>query len=105
MTNQTQVQHTPGPYLRDGATIYALTPNSTSVGPPEINRWSAHVQRQNGTDGAGADECEAVARLFQSAPDLLAALEYLVTIADDEGWSSFILGDAQAAIRRARGED
>lgn len=121
MTSETRVQHTPGPWLRDGTTVYALVP-----GPEDgrlINRWHATVQRDNGERGqCSPGEAEAVALVMQAAPDLLAALEEIApqymafidqcarTVPDNERDAYFrqhnaALERAFAAIRRARGEE
>lgn len=69
---------TPGPYYRDGCTVYALQQNRDRR-PKLINRWSAHVEAALGTP---RKEVEAVAVLFEFAPDLLAALKGVVRVAD-----------------------
>ena len=61
---------TPGPYLLDGLTVYALQ-ESGDRRCPLVNRWSAHVQLAPGTP---VEEAEAVAVLFKAAPDLLTEL-------------------------------
>lgn len=70
-----EAKHTPGPWLIEGATIYALDESGS------VNRFSALVQsgyRRFGkrageriTDG----EVAANARLIGAAPDLLAAVK------------------------------
>lgn len=65
-------KHTPGPYLRTGTTVYALQHAGWRKGEEQFcNRIYASVQR--GPD-CNEDEAEAVARLFESAPELLEAL-------------------------------
>ena len=61
---------TPGPYLRDGTTVYALDQRRDDVFREE-NVFTASVQDANGIATPG--ELEAVAQLFKAAPTLLAA--------------------------------
>lgn len=42
-------------------------------------------------------------RLMAAAPELLAALKYMVENAEAEGWSGLMLSDAVAAIANAEG--
>lgn len=56
-------KHTPGPWLVEGRTVYALNDDG-------YNRFSALVQDAH-TPG---DELEANARLIAAAPDLLVGL-------------------------------
>jgi hypothetical protein len=44
-----------------------------------------------------------LATLFAAAPELLAALRYMVENAEADGWSSLMLSDAKAAIAKAEG--
>ena len=74
---------TPGPYLRDGATVYALTENSSTLprqrrNVPFVNRFSAQVRGGGGKDGAPADELAAVAELFRKAPEMADAIRALI---------------------------
>lgn len=46
---------------------------------------------------------EADARLMAAAPQLFAALERMVEMAEADGWSNFMLNDAYAAIKKATG--
>ena len=57
-------EHTKGPWLRDGRTVYALNEDG-------INRFSAGVQNPHTPEA----ELIAVATLMQSAPDMQEALE------------------------------
>ncbi|MHC3750731.1 hypothetical protein ACYKDZ_17825 [Stutzerimonas stutzeri] len=97
-------KHTPGPWLVEGRTVYALNDDG-------YNRFSALVQDAH-TPG---DELEANARLIAAAPDLLEAAELALEVA--EGWihdqldGTGIAGEAlgkldsvRAAIAKARGE-
>ncbi|HCF1755694.1 TPA: hypothetical protein NH891_001892 [Pseudomonas aeruginosa] len=57
-------KHTPGPWYRDGTTVYALNPQN-------FNRFSAQIHGAQ----TPKSELEAVAQLMQAAPDLLEALQ------------------------------
>ena len=100
-----ETKFTPGPYLRTGTTIYALQHAGWRKGEEQFcNRTYANVQRG---PGCSLEEAEAVAALFQAAPDLLEALQEMVkhftktpsTLAD-----SVVRGKAHAAIKKALGE-
>lgn len=58
-------KHTKGPWLREGAFVYALNCG--------INRFSAYVQNDN--HDATAEEIEANARLISKAPELVECLQ------------------------------
>jgi len=63
---------TKGPYLRAGTTVYALQHAGWRKGEEQFcNRIYANVQRG---PGCSMEEAEAVACLFQAAPELLEAL-------------------------------
>ena len=93
--------HTPGPWLVEGRTVYALNDDG-------YNRFSALVQDAH-TPG---DELEANARLIAAAPELLEALE---DIANDYAerfdmdsqstnpGMKVVVENARAAIAKARG--
>ena len=80
-----QTQHTPGPWLREGLTVYALHhyKNEYRKGlPVMVNRFYAHVDdclNQGGTEA----EAEANARLIATAPKLLAVAEAALKWIDD----------------------
>jgi hypothetical protein len=64
-------KHTPGPWLRDGKTIYALMHAGWRKGVEQFkNRFYCSVYGDKDCDD---DEWEATARLIASAPDLLEA--------------------------------
>jgi hypothetical protein len=95
--------YTKGPWLLDGRTIYALNDEG-------VNRFYASVQDAH----APAYELNANARLIASAPDLLEALEdmlsgwkYIRSSHGDlygVGWDR-AQDKAIAAIARAKGEE
>lgn len=49
------------------------------------------------------DYRDANARLIAAAPDLLAALMYMLANAEADGWSDMMLADTRAAISKATG--
>lgn len=93
-------KHTPGPWLLEDRTVYALNERGQ-------NRFSASVQDAH----APAYELIANARLMSAAPDLLDALECLkreLILSDvDMGYieSHFRpwLNKAESAVAKARG--
>ena len=106
MTSDTRVQNTPGPWVlcrdngaRDDDPICIHSPGRGGV---------AEVWQAIKPNSDRAEEM-ANAHLIASAPDLLAALEALTQLGTDDN-GAIIVGPrgwelAQAAIRRARGED
>ena len=106
---------TPGPWLRDGLTIYALHHDGEyrKGVPTLVNRFSAHVEPCLYQGGPEA-EAEANARLIAAAPDLLAVLvsvERFITETEnpeDVWWTvkrrMVALGpQVRAAIAKAKG--
>ena len=95
--------HTPGPWLRDGRTVYALDERKNA------NRFSFHVQEgylhhtRSERIRTPEEELEATAILAQSAPDMFEALiqarEWL------RGWASAEtqLAVIDAALAKAEG--
>ena len=76
-------KHTPGPWLLEQTTIYAL--NSERI---PVNRFTASIDRGWGDDGKRIEqqEVEANAALIVAAPDLKEALHKLVLLYEaDEG--------------------
>lgn len=61
---------TPGPWLRDNLTVYALDQG--------VNKFSARVDSY-GTR-INLDEAEANAKAIAAVPELIAALEYVLAI-------------------------
>ncbi|MGE1568517.1 hypothetical protein ACMFER_21725 [Pseudomonas aeruginosa] len=62
-------KHTPGPWYRDGTTVYALNPHN-------FNRFSAQIHGAH----TPKSELEAVAQLMQAAPELLESLRELLSV-------------------------
>ncbi|MFO5941179.1 hypothetical protein ACLBSY_30000 [Pseudomonas aeruginosa] len=90
--------HTPGPWYRDGTTVYALNPQN-------FNRFSAQIHGAH----TPKSELEAVAQLMQAAPELLEALEYaanrlnscLILLECDDDFIAKETAQARAAIAKA----
>ncbi|MGZ2829964.1 hypothetical protein [Pseudomonas aeruginosa] len=86
-------KHTPGPWYRDGTTVYALNPQN-------FNRFSAQIHGAH----TPQSELEAVARLVAAAPELLEALRACVSRITDEVADAEFLDEveqARAAIAKA----
>ncbi|HBN8295093.1 hypothetical protein ACR96V_03070 [Pseudomonas aeruginosa] len=81
------MKHTPGPWYRDGTTVYALNPHN-------FNRFSAQIHGAH----TPKSELEAVAQLMQAAPELLEALAALV---ECEQTTPELWETARAAIAKA----
>ena len=90
-------------FLRDGRLVYFLHSPDGQCEP--VNRWSASVQPGTGMHKPeGEAECEAIARLFQCAPDMLEALDKLARLGNGlEYGNSDGNRIAQAAIAKVRG--
>ncbi|EJH4826978.1 TPA: hypothetical protein ACQTYN_006686 [Pseudomonas aeruginosa] len=89
-------KHTPGPWYRDGTTVYALNPHN-------FNRFSAQIHGAH----TPKSELEAVAQLMQAAPELLEALEACVArITNEVADAEFLdeVDQARAAIAKATGQ-
>lgn len=90
-------KHTPGPWLLQETTVYALNEERIPV-----NRFTAIIDSgwRNAESRISRGEMEANARLIASAPDLLEALECLLEMGHTKA------GDlARAAIVKATGGD
>ncbi len=57
------------------------------------------------THAGGEEHRQANAQLIAAAPELLAALNYMVENAEADGWSELMLSDAKAAIAKAEGRE
>lgn len=101
---------TPGPYLRDGQTVYALQDNPNPrppLGWDKINRFHCHVS-PCGPD-TPVDEAEAVAQLFAASPDLYEAARDLLAAIDASKVTSkqdwfYERKAVRDALKKARGE-
>lgn len=98
-----EVKHTPGPWLRDGAFVYAL-------GKDGLNRmdFKVHCHRNN---SGGVPEAVATAALIETAPELLEALQEVMSWI--RNWDPNFTADAEwpeteakvdAAIAKATGK-
>ena len=96
--------HTPGPWKRNGLTVYALIADSDRHYRTE-NKFSLLIQ--NYRHWCSQEELEANAQLIAAAPDMLEALEAFA-----EAWekshqlekTDLALRKANDALRKARGE-
>lgn len=114
-TSTDTTKHTPGPWLREGTSVYALQQDGWRKGEPcMVNRFYAQVQfGRAGGELTPHEEVEANARLISAAPELLEALEWAV-MSYNIGYSKLIRGQndehcaavdrLRAALKKARGE-
>lgn len=80
--------HTPGPWATSRDAV------------PEWHTQITVYEEATGKRVATVFETPANARLIAAAPDLLDALRYMVTNAEADGWSSFMLGQARDVLNR-----
>ena len=98
-----KTQHTPGPW-----TIHADTDGWPLVMSGGVaGRIVANVNPQSCPDESSAPEfvempCEANARLIAAAPELLEALQFVMTASGEQLSTAF--EQAQAAIAKATGD-
>lgn len=83
-------KHTPGPWYRDGTTVYALNPHN-------FNRFSAQIHGAH----TPKSELEAVAQLMQTAPELLEALQSCIQQITALCSADDVPDQARAAIAKA----
>lgn len=97
-------KHTPGEWVREGLTIYALDESGTN------NRFYTQVQggwswRSLNCNGGGTrtseEELEANARLIAAAPEMLEALKELRWVGNGMAARRAARAKADAAIARA----
>lgn len=94
-------KHTPGPWLTEGNFVYALN----GEGKHAVNRFHASIQGGYTSEDTRTTiaETEANAKLIAAAPDLLAAMRFILafyepgqTCLDTNAWKQ-----AEAAARAA----
>ncbi len=94
-------EHTPGPW-------HALAGNDNQTGnyPAEVVNATGHpVAYIPRVDPATSGDHSFNAHLIAAAPDLLAALEELLSSDTDMSSHQSTLDKAEAAIKKARGEN
>ena len=91
-------QHTPGPWAY-------IVPDGHVVRHPQIYSDFGPVANATWLGENKLDQLKSNARLIASSPDLLEALEEIVSAADGDGWSQIDadLRKARAAIAKATG--
>ena len=95
------MKHTPGPWLREGHTVYALMHFGFRKGVEQFkNRFWASVYKDN---EVSEEEREANSCLIEAAPDLLDALQGAIALADknkaeseEDGYTVVRLPEMQA---------
>ena len=92
-------KHTPGPWF-----VCHKSPFIVRAGDDISGRHIAHIGPANYTPRFDIDEPNA--RLISAAPDLLEALERLVSVARDvdHGYMDQAIDNAESAIAKARGQ-
>jgi len=103
--------HTPGPWIRDGRTVYALMPAGWRKGVEIFkNRFWVTVQKD---PECSEEEAEANARLIAAAPELLDACLFALectnggdfTMNGPHGLRMVFIGDIlKRAISKAKGK-
>ena len=91
-------QHTPGPWAY-------IVPDGYVVRHPQIYSDFGPVANATWLGENKLDQLKSNARLIAAAPDMLEALEEIVSAADGDGWSQLDadLRKARAAIAKATG--
>ena len=91
-------QHTPGPWAY-------IVPDGYVVRHPQIYSDFGPVANATWLGENKLDQLKSNARLIAAAPELLEALEEIVSAADGDGWSQLDadLRKARAAIAKATG--
>ena len=91
-------QHTPGPWAY-------IVPDGYVVRHPQIYSDFGPVANATWLGENKLDQLNSNARLIAAAPDLLEALEEIVSAADGDGWNQLDgnLRKARAAIAKATG--
>lgn len=94
-------KHTPGPWLLEDRTVYALNSDSSPV-----NRFWSQVERgwADQRERTSFEEAEANARLIAAAPDLLEALSLASQSAGFQYMTHETRNAIDEAIAKATGE-
>lgn len=101
--------HTPGPWIKDGLTVYALmeTGRFRNGKPAMTNRFTVNVQPAPAALLEGSMlEAEANARLISAAPDLYALAKQIsepASLANFEATVAEWMVEAKRLVARAEG--
>jgi hypothetical protein len=98
-----ELKATPGPYIREGETVYALEHQGDfekDGSPRMVNRFYCQVQGVGKNRGAGIEERIATAQLFAASWELFEALEELLRIDNAREESGLIIHRMPAHIRK-----
>ena len=94
-------KHTPGPWLIQGNTVYALMHHVWRKGVELFkNRFSVQLSFDS---SCSKEEIEATKQLIAAAPDLLDALQSIIEDIDSEFGTDCDYNKARAAIAKATG--
>ena len=93
-------KHTPGPWVVEDERYHG--PNWAIIGSADTAGWHAFVRVAVQLDNKPSDEGEANARLIAAAPDLLAALQFVMSAHGEQLHDAF--DDAHKAIAKATGQ-
>lgn len=107
MDRSTDFGHTPGPWILGERSIYALQQDGWRKGEPVmVNRFYVQVQPGRTNEGwTPQAELDANARLIAAAPDLLYALEYILSCFDDNDLKLTVdaIQESRSAVKKAVG--
>lgn len=92
-------KHTPGPWFITGS----MTKYVEARIPGRMIQEVAACGPTAADDGYGEQQM-ANAHLIAAAPDLLEALDLMVSTHEEGGWPTATITIARAAIRKAKGE-
>ena len=94
-------KHTPGPWLIQGNTVYALMHHGWRKGVEMFkNRFSVQFSFDS---SCSKEEIESTKQLIAAAPDLLNALQSIIDDIDSEFGTDCDYNKARAAIAKATG--
>lgn len=101
------MKHTPGPWELKSDPCHYDTLSSIEGGKSKESAFRQHPRRELMAEVGGFADFrtqEANARIISAAPDLLDALELVISTHDNGGWPSATMVVAQAAINKAKGQ-